>query len=132
MTDKSLQPCARIPLFRGEVKDHCASIVQIGFLTLPNKVGQSIVQIAERQLSHYHYIYPTAGHVSATFSVGHSSWFGRATLSSRSPCVQGLIGTHGSLPRSGNCTSKGGGPPSLSVLNSMSIYLLRRHILLLI
>jgi hypothetical protein len=129
MTDKFLQLCAQIPLFRGEVKDHCASIVQIGFLTLPHKPGQSVAQVVERQLSHYHYIYPMAGHVSATFSIGHSSLFGRATLSSRSHCIQGLIGTPGSLPRSSNCTSKGGQTPSFSVLTSVSI-LLRHHIVL--
>jgi hypothetical protein len=38
--------------------------VQIAFLTVPLSAGQSLVKIVEKQLSHYHYTYPTSGHVS--------------------------------------------------------------------
>ena len=71
MTDNVFfEPRAHIPLFRGVVKDCCASIVQIAMLTVPLNMGPPLTQISqivERQLSQYHYIYPTSGHVSFFF-----------------------------------------------------------------
>jgi hypothetical protein len=52
------------------VKECCAGIVQVAFLTAPVNAGQNIVQIVDRQLGSYHYIYPTSVHVSSLFSAG--------------------------------------------------------------
>ena len=124
MVDNFLQPCARIPLFWREVKDQCAGIVQIEFLTVPLKPGgQNIVHIIDRQLSHYHYTYPTSSQVSIIFLAGHGSLFIRAILSPCTQFVQSYIGTPRSLLWSRNCTSKGCISPLPTIVPSVSIHI---------
>lgn len=124
MTDDFLEPRARIPLFRGEVKEYCAGIIQVTFLALPPNVGQNLGQTVQGLLSQYRYIYPTSGHVSAPlFLVGRGSSFVRATLSLWPHCLQGPIGAPGSFRRSSNYTSKEGPMPSLVILTGVSVSL---------
>jgi len=49
-------PRARIPIFRGEVKDRCVAIIQSEFLALRSK--SSVIQLVEKQLSNYNYTFP--------------------------------------------------------------------------
>jgi len=52
-------PRARIPLFRREVKDCCAAIVQAEFLAIPSPL--KVMSLVEKQLSNYNYSFPRAG-----------------------------------------------------------------------
>ena len=71
MTDTFFEPCPRIPLFRLHIKECCAGIVKVAFLTTPLTIGQTIVQIVKQQVTDYHYIYPALIHVSAIFLEGY-------------------------------------------------------------
>src|SRR5260221_11783375 len=103
MTDDFLEPRARIPLFRGDVKECCAGIINLTFLAMPPNMGQNIGPIVERLLLEYRYIYPTSGHVSAPFFLaGCGSSFVRATPSLCPHSVQGHIEAPASFRESGN------------------------------
>ncbi|KAN0105102.1 hypothetical protein V8E52_011375, partial [Russula decolorans] len=49
-------PRARVPLFRGEVKDHCAAIIQAEFLAI--WTGLSVIHLVNKELSNYNYTFP--------------------------------------------------------------------------
>ncbi|KAI0285552.1 hypothetical protein BC826DRAFT_972966 [Russula brevipes] len=51
-------PCARIPLFRSEVKERCSVLVASHFLSFNS--APEIAHLVERQTSAYNYTYPTA------------------------------------------------------------------------
>ena len=71
MTDTFFEPHPCIPLFQLHVKECCAGIVKVAFLTTPLTMGQTIVQIVKWQVTDYHYIYPMLIHVSAIFLEGY-------------------------------------------------------------
>ena len=50
------QPCARIPLFRAEVKDRCVAIVQAKFLAIQEHL--TVIRLVKKQLSNYNYSFP--------------------------------------------------------------------------
>ena len=60
-----LQLRARIPLYRLEVKERCATLLQIVFLSVGSV--PTIAQIVARQLSRYNYTFPTTSNVSSPF-----------------------------------------------------------------
>ncbi|KAN0125967.1 hypothetical protein V8E52_001174 [Russula decolorans] len=49
-------PRARVPLFRGEVKDRCAAIIQAEFLAI--RTGLSVIHLVNKELSNYNYTFP--------------------------------------------------------------------------
>ncbi|KAN0116523.1 hypothetical protein V8E52_005904, partial [Russula decolorans] len=49
-------PRARVPLFRGEVKDRCAAIIQAEFLAI--QTGLSVIHLVNKELSNYNYTFP--------------------------------------------------------------------------
>jgi len=51
-------PRARIPLFRRDVKDCCASIIQAEFLAIGS--AEAVSQLAQKQLADYNYTFPKA------------------------------------------------------------------------
>ena len=69
----SLQPRNRVPLFRSDIKERCAAIVQISFLSIGTV--STIAQVVTRQLSAYNYTFPSSLHVSLLFFSSYNSWF---------------------------------------------------------
>ena len=59
------QPRARIPLFRAEVKDCCVAIVRAEFLSVGSETV--VAELAQKQLGHYNYTFPTGASVSDVF-----------------------------------------------------------------
>ncbi|KAN0123161.1 hypothetical protein V8E52_003114 [Russula decolorans] len=56
ITDSLMKPRARIPLFRGEVKDRCAAVIQAEFLAI--RTGLSVIHLVNKELSNYNYTFP--------------------------------------------------------------------------
>jgi len=60
-----LQLRARIALFRLEIKERCAALVQTVFVAIGHV--PTIAQVVARQLSKYNYTFPTSTNVSSPF-----------------------------------------------------------------
>jgi hypothetical protein len=58
-----LQPRARIPLIRGEVKEHCNALVLPLFLAIKED-PEEIIKVVTKQTTDYYYIYPKVSNVS--------------------------------------------------------------------
>jgi hypothetical protein len=71
VTDLFFQPCARIPIFCGEVKDCCMAIIQAEFLAIGSDEdnNEGVKQLAKKQLSQYSYTFPRASKVSGCLTV---------------------------------------------------------------
>ena len=52
------QPCARISLFRAEVKDRCNTVSVAAFYAMGS--APEIARVVQKQLSHYTYTFPSA------------------------------------------------------------------------
>ncbi len=63
----SFQPCACVPLFRGEVKDRCAAIIQAEFLSLGS--SDAVTKVVEKQLASYNYTFPKSSNVHVTLQL---------------------------------------------------------------
>jgi hypothetical protein len=65
LTEDYLQPRARIPLIRHEIKQYCNALV-LPFFTAIKKDPEKVTAVVAKELKDYSYIYPTAPNVSTS------------------------------------------------------------------